>query len=236
MLERIKHFFAKYAWARYALVLLAGIGIGALFYPTKHIEERERQRYEHELNVKNEEHLKAQEKTVEMYNSLSVEYRQLKSESENKITRLTSEVRDLKSKQKTAYYKVVRPDGTVEIQKFSETEVTESTKVITQIQEEFKQKVESIEQKWSDIHRERVTELSKEFKTKSEAYEKTIAELEKSKVVDINKKSFGLEGGLLTSGTYYGHATYDVFGPFFLGLHAQFGAATGGGGGIGIRF
>src|SRR5690606_32585529 len=119
---------------------------------------------------------------------------------------------------------------------FSESEVTESTKVIAQIQEEFKTKIESIEKKWSDVHRERVLELKKEYDSKLEEYQKKIVELEKDKIVDINKKSFGVEVGLVTGLNYYGHVTYDVFGPFFLGLHTQLGSSVSAGAGIGIRF
>ena len=35
-------------WVRYILVLIAGIAIGAIFYPTKHIEEELFQKFEQE--------------------------------------------------------------------------------------------------------------------------------------------------------------------------------------------
>ena len=127
------------------------------------------------------------------------------------------------------------------MRKFTESEVDESKQVVTSIQEEFKTKIASIESKWEAIHRSRVEDLRREYDSKTEEYKKKIDELEKSKVVEINKKNFGLEAGLLTNGAGYGHVTYDVFGPIFLGLHAQFGVTPGapspaGGVGVGLRF
>ena len=236
MLDRIKQFISNSRLTQFLLVLLAGVAIGAIFYPTKHIEERERLKHEEELRKVNEQHSVELSSVTEMYTSLNASYQQYHSETEKKIFTLTQENTILKTKVKTAFYKIVRPDGTIEIKKFTESEVDESRQVITSIQEEFRQKIDSIETKWETIHKNRVENLSKEYKSKEEEYKRKITELEKSRVVDINKKSFGVEAGLLTSGNYYGHATYDVFGPFFLGLHGQFGAQSAAGGGLGIRF
>lgn len=241
MFNKIKEFVKNSRLAQGILLLFLGMAIGAIFYPTKRIEERERHKYEEETKTLKEQHSKEMSSVQEKYDQTSKELTETKIETERKITKLTYEIKDLKSKQKTAYYKVVRPDGTVEIKKFSETEVTESTKVITQIQDEFKQKVDSIEKKWEEKHKERITELKKEFASKEEEYKHKLDEFEKSKVVEINKKSFGIEAGALLNGAYYGHATYDVVGPFFIGLHTQLGLGTNAppataGGGIGIRF
>lgn len=221
---------------RAAVALLIGVAIGAIFYPTKHIEERERQRYEIELNHVKEEHTKETQQLQETFAKEKQETSHTIQSYEGKITKLTNEIHILKSKTKTAYYKVVRPDGTVEIKKFSESEVNESTQVISKIQEEFKQKIDSIEEKWEKVHKQRLTEIVKQFDSKEQEYTKKIAELEKSKISDVNKKQFGLEAGVTTNLNYYGHATADLFGPVFVGAHAQFGSSSSAGLGLGLRF
>lgn len=218
------------------LTLIIGVTIGAVFYPTKRIEERERQKHEEETRTLKEQHSKEISSIQDKYNAKTQEVTEIKIEMERKVTTLTTQVKELKSKQKTSFYKLIKPDGTIEIKKFSETEVDESTRVITQIQEEFRQKIDSIEKKWSEIHKERVEKLSKEFTAKEQEYKRKLDELEKSKVTEINKKSFGVEAGMLLNANYYGHATYDVVGPLFLGLHAEFGTSSTGGAGVGIRF
>jgi hypothetical protein len=235
MLEKVKDVIANSKPLQGVLVLLLGVFLGAVFYPTKHIEETLTKKHQEEIAVIKEQHQKELTKEHESYVKVSDEFRSYHAESEKKISTLTTKVTNLESHQKTAYYKVVRPDGTIEIKRFSETDVSESTKVVTQIQEEFKQKVDSIENKWETIHKERVTQIQKQFDAKEQEYKKTIDEMKQTKVVDINKKSFGIEVGLLTNKDYYGHVTYDLFGPLFIGGHAQFGPEQAAGLGIGLR-
>jgi hypothetical protein len=210
--------------------------LGQFFTPTKHIEERERQKHELEIKTLNETHAKELSQVRDTLDKVTQQSNEYRKETEFKLTKLTTENITLKSKVKTAYYKVVRPDGTIEIKKFTESEVDESKQVVTAIQQEFKEKIASIEVKWETVHKERVAAITKEFNSKEESYKHQIDELERTKVVDINKKSFGAEAGVMTNLSYYGHVSYDVFGPIFLGLHAQFGNTTGAGAGLGLRF
>lgn len=225
---------------RYALVLLAGVTVGALFYPTKKIEEKITQKYEQQISKMREEHAKEISNTREESLAKTREVSLKLEESEKKVSTLITQVRDLKTKVKTAKYKIVRPDGTIEEKEFTESESEESTKVITQIQEEFKTKVAQIEVKWSDIHKTRVTEIKKEFDKKETEYQRTIATLEKTKRVTVNDKSFGLEAGIMSNKDYYGHATMDLWGPVFVGVHGTVGAKDNTdnslGAGIGLRF
>jgi uncharacterized membrane-anchored protein YhcB (DUF1043 family) len=224
-------------WIRYVLVLLVGITVGAVFYPTKTIEEKLTYKYEQEISKQKETYEKSISDITEKYAESLKENKELHIESEKKISKLTSEVRDLKSKQKTAYYKLIKPDGTIEIKKFSESEVTESTKVVTQIQEEFKTKIDQIETKWSEIHKERVSKLQKEFASKETEYQKTIEELQKSKKVTVNEKHSSIEAGMMTDKSYYGHVTTDLWGPVFIGVHGEKSENdTRVGAGVGIRF
>lgn len=225
-------------WVRLVGVLLIGITIGVVFYPSKRIEEKITQKYEQEIANVKETYGKTIQDTTEKYAAVLNENKQLHVETEKKITSLTSEIKNLQSKQKTSYYKLIKPDGTIEIKKFSESEVNESSRVVTQIQQEFKTKIDQIETKYASIHKERVEKLQQEFSSKESEYKKTIVELSKSKTVSINEKRFGLEAGILTNKNYYGHATMDVWGPTFIGVHGEGGSNNDNklGIGIGLRF
>lgn len=226
-------------WVRLVGVLLIGITIGVVFYPSKRIEEKLTQKHQEEISILKESHSKETKDLTDKYDAVVAESKSIKSESERKISKLTDEVKTLKSKTKVATYKLVKPDGTIEERTFTENEVDESSHVVTQIQEEFKQKVESIENRYAAIHSERVLALKKDFDSKESEYKKTIDELQKSKTVTVNEKKFGIEAGITNEKNYYGHATMDVWGPTFIGVHGQVGPNNDSnnlGIGLGLRF
>lgn len=227
-------------WFRLVGVLLIGITLGAIFYPTKHIEERLTQKHQQEIATLREEHSKESQQLVEQYATSLKENRELYVTYESKVAKLTDEVKTLKAKQKTETYRLVKPDGTIEERTFSESEVDQSSRVVTQIQQEFKIKIDQIESKWETIHRERVSSIQRSFDSKEAEYKKTIDELQKSKVVSVNEKRFGIEAGITNDKNYYGHASMDLWGPVFVGLHGQVGTngsnANNMGLGLGLRF
>lgn len=225
-------------WVRLVGVLLIGITIGAIFYPTKKVEEKITQKYEQEISSLKEEHVKQSVESNEKWLKIVNEARIKKEETEHKLTKLTDEVKSLKSKSKVSTYKLVKPDGTIEERTFTENEVDQSSRTVTKIQEEFKQKIESIETKYATIHSERVTAIKKEYDSKESEYKKTIAELTKSKTVSVNEKKFGIEAGMMSNKNYYGHATADLWGPVFIGVHGELGTNNDNklGAGIGLRF
>jgi hypothetical protein len=224
------------------LAMCSGVIIGAVFYPTKSIREEERSLYEQKLAKVKDQHSVELSTVKQDLQKRETELKTFKQESEKKTLRLTQQISDLKSKQKTAYYKLIKPDGTVEIKKFSESEVTESTKVISQIQEEFRLQISSLESRWSEIHEKRVSDIKKTFDTKESEYQTTIAKLEKEKKIEINQKRFGVEFGYTSSSRYYVHSSADIVGPVFFGLHGEIDSSflinQGGalGFGLGIRF
>lgn len=224
-------------WIRLIGVLILGITVGVIFYPTRQIEDRLNQQHQVEISQLKKVHAKELEYLDNRYTASVEDLKKKLIESDKKVSKLTNEVKTLQSKQKTSYYKVVRPDGTIEIKKFTESEVNESTKVISQIQEEFKVKIDEIESKWSNIHEERVSKIQKEFNTKESEYKNTIDKLSKSRSVLSNEKKFGLEVGIDNRQYYYGHATMDVWGPSFIGLHGDTNYSnTNIGIGVGLRF
>lgn len=226
-------------WFRLLGVLVIGVTIGAVFYPTKRIEERVSQKYEQQIQTMKEQHVKESAESDEKWLEIVSAAKEKHIQSEKKVVKLQEEVKTLQSKQKTAYYKLIKPDGTIEERSFTESEVNESTKVITEIQEEFKTKIDELENRYSIIHAERVTKIKKEFDSKESEYKKTIEELTKSRVVSINEKSFGVEVGLLSNKNYYGHATMDLWGPVFFGVHGEVNTISNNnllGVGVGLRF
>jgi hypothetical protein len=229
--------FLKNEYIRYVLILLLGITIGALFYPTKRIEEKLSFKYEQEMSSLKELHSKETSQLIEKFDSSLKEQKQLHSESEKKVSKLSEEVKSLQSKQKTSYFKLIKPDGTIEIKKFTESEINESTKVVTQIQEEFKTKVDQIETKWSEIHKEKVIKIQKEFESKEANYKKTIEDLQKSKITSINEKTHSIEFGVQSDKSYYGGVSMDIWGPFSLGVSSTIGSTPAVlGVGLGMKF
>jgi len=236
MFEKVIAFIKASQSAQIAVALIVGMAIGALMYPTKHIEEKLNKTHEQEVATLNQQHAQELSTQKESYDKLSSDYKSYQQESSAKISSLTTQVSTLSSHQKTATYKVVHPDGTIEEKEFTSSDVDESNKVVTSVQEEFQTKIASIEKKWEDIHKQRVAELEKQYSAKEQSYQQTIDTLQKSKVETINPKSFGVEAGVLADKSYYGHVSYDIFGPFFLGLQTQFGNSNTVGAGLGIRF
>jgi hypothetical protein len=234
-MERFKQFIEENKWAQFILTGIGGIVIGVIFYPTKEIQEKEKIKYEQQITKINELHEKEIEDLRQSYKKENNKTLTVNKELKSKLEKVTYENKELRNKQKVSYFKLIKPDGTIEIRRFSESEVNESSQAVSKIQQEFESKLKSVEQKWEKIHEQRVSLIKKEFDKKEEDHKKQIQELEKSKITEINKKRFGLELGLNLQRQAYGHATYDVAGPFFVGLHSQIGSINTGIG-VGIRF
>ena len=224
--------------AQFIIVLVVGIVIGAIFYPTKHIEERMNKMWQKRVDTVREwgenigkKHLDDHRKEVKAHNETKIEMTK-------KISKLEMKVTELNAKKKETFYKIVKPDGTIEIKKYKESEVNETTKVVTKIREEFDQKIKSIASKWQAVHKKRISILKKEYSEKEAKYQAEIKQLKSEKIVDINPKSFGLEVGYLHNKNWYSHTSYDLFGPVFIGIHTEsdFKDDFVVGGGIGVRF
>ena len=220
------------------LAVLIGAAIGALFYPTKHIEERVKQEYQELVKTERTEKETLRKQLSEEIDELKEERTTRIVETTKKVAKLEYQVRELQSKKKETFYKIVKPDGTIETKIFKESEVNESTTLITSVREEFNQKVTEIEDRWKRVHTKRVEDLKKDFDAKETSYKQVIAKYESEKIVDINPKKYGLEAGYLSSKQYYFHGNVDVFGPVFIGVHTQtdFGGEHAVGAGIGLRF
>jgi chromosome segregation ATPase len=223
---------------RYVLIFVAGLTIGAVFYPTKKVEEKLSQKYEQQISQLNETNKMVTENMQQELSKVQEENKDLQETTTKKINELTTENSQLKSKTTDKYYKIVHPDGTIEVTDVKESDVDQSNQIVTSIQQEYTQKIKDIETKYAAIHEQRVTAIQKDFSQKEQTYQQTIASLTKSKTVSTNPRTYGLEIGKLSNGDYYGHVDMDVVGPIYIGLQTQsnFLNDSAVGAGVGIRF
>ena len=229
--------FLKTQDGKYLSIFLSGLLVGYVAFPEKRVEEKLTQQYEQkiaEIKQINEIQLS---KTEEEKKKTEASLSSYKRQTDKKLQKLTKEVTELRSKQKVSYYKIVRPDGTVEIKKFTETDISESSQVIESVRQEYSEKISELENKWKQVHEKRVADIVQEFSLKEDRYKKEIFKLEQQRVTEIGKKSFGVEVGLNSDENVYLHATYDILGPFFIGgLVTNPMQMSSIGLGIGIRF
>lgn len=223
-------------WVRYIVILLVGITIGAVFYPTKSIKETISKQYEQQIKTLNEQHQQETDRTAKTYDQTINDMKTKESQSSEQIQKLSTQVTQLKSHVKTTVYKIVHPDGSIEEHDTSEEDTDQSDSISTQIQAEYQQKLQEQQQQLQITHQQEIATLQKQFDQKEANYKEQISSMQESKTVITNPKHFGVEAGMLVNKDYYGHVTYDIFGPVFLGLQGQFGPDPAAGIGIGIRF
>ena len=219
---------------KYIVTLIIGISVGVIFYPSKRVEEKVTKKYEQSIANLKSENNKELSKQQDSYNSLLKEYHTYTSNSESKISLLTTQISSLKNSKKTTYTKVVHPDGTVEIKKTSDDETASTSSTVSQLQQEYQQKIEEFTQKIKDEHTQKITEIQKDFSSKEESYKKTIEEMQKTKITSINEKHFGLNIGMLNDKTIFGNANMDIWGPIYIDLFTNMKSNSGVG--IGVRF
>jgi uncharacterized coiled-coil protein SlyX len=234
--DNIKRIIAGSKLLQFVLVFGAGLVIGALFYPTKHIETKTSQKYEQQitdLKTQQGQQVQTMQKQID---TVTQQNKKLTSQYQAKIASLTTQVQSLQSKKKTSYYKLVKPDGTVVIKSNTENDTDESDQVVTQVQQEYQQKITQLQTTMTQQHQQEISTLQKQWSDKEQQYQKTIASLQTSKVVDINQKNFGIDVGWLTDNTYFGDATYTLLGPIYVGIQVQAGSTNAFGGLIGLHF
>jgi hypothetical protein len=221
---------------QFALVFVAGGIVAALFYPTKQIKETMQQTFQSQISTLNQQHSKELETQQESFQKQTEELTQTNKQLTSKVSELTTQVTNLKSHQQKAYSKITHPDGTIEVKYSSEKDSAEQSESSTERQTEIDQAVSQNTTKLTQQFQQQMDSKQQEWDSKEKSYQTQISTLTQSKSVTINPKNFTLDVGGLTSGDYYGHVTYDVWGPFIIGLQAEFGASSAAGAGIGLRF
>jgi hypothetical protein len=223
---------------RYTLILVAGIAIGAIFYPSKSITREEQRKYEREI-----EKLKIQKEVTEKIfekklDEESKSHKKYKEETEKKVSVLREENYKLKQKVSEKKFRIVKPDGTIIEKWFKDSEIEQTSSIVTNIKLEFNRKVKSIENKWKKVHEERVVKIKEEFDQKIKEKDHIIASLKKKETIKINERKFGVAVGRMSDEDYYTNISYDIAGPLFLNMQVEsnFDNSSAVGFGIGLRF
>ena len=221
---------------QFALVFIAGGTVAALFYPTRIVQTKLQKTFDQQVSVLKEQQAKEISSVQESYKQQTQELKKTNEDLSIKVTSLTTQVTSLKMHQKKQFYKIVHPDGTVEERASTTTDSEESQQISQQVQQEYRKKLEEDVTKLESIQADKIANMQKQWDSKEQDYQHTISTLTQSKTVTTNPKNFTLDVGMLTNSDYYGHVTYDLWGPFIFGLQGQFGPTPAAGAGLGIRF
>jgi len=222
---------------QFALVFLGGITVGVLFYPTKIIKDSLQKTYQSQITTMQQQQATTLSQTKTQYDQQIQTLTQTNTDLSSKITSLTSQVTDLKSHQTNNYVKIVHPDGTIEIQDTSSKDSSSEQEISQQIQQEYDQKLQTQVTQLQQTQASTIATMQSQWDSKETSYKSQIATLTQTHSETVNPKNFGIEAGMMTNRDYYGHVTYDIWGPFIMGAHAEFGTTSNAGGlGLGIRF
>ena len=235
-MNKIQALVQKYPWLKYILAYAVGVAMGAFFYPTRQIKETMQQQFQQEMQTTQQESAKELATVNDKYASTLREYASYREDTEKELTKLNVTVMQLQDRKRTYDYKIVKPDGTVIEQHYTEDDVNEANQVIQQTQEEYKQQVTSITQTLKDQYSSTISSMQKDFDSKTQTYQAEIASLKSTKSETIGQKQFGIELGETSARATYLHGTFDLLGPIMLGLHGSVGSETQVGAGIGFRF
>jgi ATP-dependent Lon protease len=236
MFEKIKDMIRASRPLQFALVFIAGGTVAAVFYPTKQIQEKLQKTYEQQISTLTQQHAQELANTKTQYDSQTQTLTNANAQLSSKIAALTTQISSMKSHQKQTYYKIIHPDGTVEIRASSERDTSEEEQLSQQIQQEYQQQLQTQISQLQQTQTDKITSMQKEWDSKEQSYQQHISTLTQSKTVTTNPKNFTVDVGALSNLDYYGHATYNIWGPFILGLQGQMGSSPAIGGGIGLRF
>jgi len=213
----MKLFNNKYI--QFVLVLIVGMGIGAIFYPSKTMTKEETFKLEQKI-----ERLQTEKKNTETFYEKQIakqekRHKEFKEDITKKTESLKEENFKLKQKVSEKKFKIVRPDGTIEEKWFKESETNIISSTVAKIKSEFTRKVSEIKSKWSLIHEQRIKKIKETYKKKIVELESNRVKTHKKTKVEINKRSFGVSLGYTSQKKYFSSIMYDVYGPFFLDLH-----------------
>ena len=224
-------------YVRYVVILLVGITVGAVFYPSKNIKESISKQYEQQIQTLQQQHSSEIQSLQQTYQTSLSQEQSKTVEAQGKIDSLTTQVTELQSHKTTNYYKIVHPDGTVEIKQSTEDDTDSNSQIASQVQQEWQSKMDEQAKTLQTQYQQTISSMQQQMSSMTQTYQQTIATMQETKTVQDNPKKFGIEAGRMTNTDYYGHVTYDLWGPFEIGVHAEFGSTTNSAGaGIGFHF
>jgi hypothetical protein len=236
MLQKVVDFIKASRPAQFAVVFFAGVILSAIFYPTKEIKESLQKTYQQQITTLQNQWADKLETQLNEYHSLSEEYYSYKTQTDAKVNDLTTQVSSLKNHTKTVVVKVVHPDGTLEEHDTTESDTDQTQQLSEQMQQEWQQKTDDAVKTATQQLQQQVTTLQQKLASQTTTNQQTNSTVTQSKTETINPKYLTLDVGLMNNMDYYGHATYNFWGPFIIGGQVQFGKTNAGGAGFGLRF
>ncbi len=236
-------FLNKWPWLKYVLTLVVGVAIGAILYPTKRIEERLETQHRAEIVKLTDLHKEERQKLVLEINKSWAAQEELKVEFNKTISSLKTQIKEFESKSHSVYSKIIRPDGTVEINRIKDSYSKEISKLTEELTEKYKMELAQTKKEHAEELEKSSLETQMLLTKKDQEYSLIIDQLKSSKITSINEKRFVLEAGLSSSTRPYGHFTAGLFGPVVVGIHLDGPTLSGAdktlfsiGGGAGLRF
>ena len=206
--------------AQIGLALVLGLGVGALFGRNgAQTQTRETMKQEYELKISEiqKEHSERESSLSQSLLQEQASNKEFRSETSHKLEILATENTKLKQSSKRSTYKLVKPDGTILEKTYDQSDSESSQEVVTEIKQEFDQKVASIESTWKKVHEERVAQLKVQFDKDLEKARSEVKTVEVVKEKIVTKKSLRPEIGLNTDKNVYLHASYPLLGPVTVG-------------------
>lgn len=226
-------------WVRYVAVLMIGLALGAIFYPSKTITKEETTKYQEQISRLENEKKSMNSLFESQLNMEKLQSKKYQKQTTAKIDTLKKENFKLQSRVKESRFKIIKPDGTIEEKWFKESQTDIVSSTVTSIKSEYSRKVKSIENKWKKLHEKRIKKIQSDYERKLTESKKTEIQIYKKEKIEINKRSFGVSMGMMTDQRYFSSITYDLFGPVFIDIHLEFDPSTQekeAGLGFGFRF
>lgn len=198
------------------VALVIGAIIGALFYPSRELSHEERIRIEENAQRQVDYY---REQVVDLRESHREEVRELRQREEEYRQTIDTQIEridQLEKRVSTQTYKVIRPDGTIEEQTFTEQEISQESSVVISIREEFDMKIRDIQKRYSEAYTERLVEIREQVEGRLKEKQDRIAELESERRESVNRRSTRIGVGVTSDITYYGLVEKDILGPIFI--------------------
>jgi len=160
-----------------------------------------------------------------------------KSEKEiNSI--LTISNKKLRQSSKRKWYKLIKPDGTIIEKEYTEESKEEISNVVTSIKKEFTRKVQSIENKWLKIHKQKINQVEErhgiQLELQATHHEKELLSEKLRKTTTVNSFKYLVRAGYTTDLKYYVGAGRYMIGPIFLDSRIDFSELGFGNASIGL--
>jgi uncharacterized membrane-anchored protein YhcB (DUF1043 family) len=212
-----------------ALALISGITLGAIFYPTKQIEERiEKQissEYQGKISTLESKH---QSRESEFQAKLEVKeklHKEYSIEIQQKVDTLLTENKKLSESSKRQFFKLIKPDGTILEKNYEETNREEISSVVTEIREEFNEKIKSTEDKWKTTYRDHLMKAKEQYDNSvASLKEERRIEIEKirsERIIKSNERKLRVETGYTSDHDIRVGSSYKVWGPISIGTEVD---------------